>query len=206
MAVTVITMGVHYRWELPEVVRVQLELAHQLREDLVTAQLETDAAIGAVWSKFPQVAEIEERSSNEMPSPSPTRPTATVHRIGRRGRHDIADKRAIPTSPPISAEHAPSLIRAVKTGAEAFRQLADSTQKGSNQFLHRQVSNEHCHETVYLRLGVSIHTIPNRNSTASGARLAFDDLYVALVERSSDSRCHQVTAARSDAVHSATKL
>jgi hypothetical protein len=37
-AVTVHTMGVHYRWELPEVLRAQLRLAHDLREDLVSLQ------------------------------------------------------------------------------------------------------------------------------------------------------------------------
>jgi hypothetical protein len=38
-SVTVHTMGVHYRWELPNTVRAQLRLAHDLREDLVTLQL-----------------------------------------------------------------------------------------------------------------------------------------------------------------------
>ncbi|MCA2272408.1 hypothetical protein JF780_07800 [Mycobacterium intracellulare] len=49
-AITVHTMGVHYRWQIPEVVRQQLRLAHSLREDLVTLQLAYDEDIKAIWS------------------------------------------------------------------------------------------------------------------------------------------------------------
>ena len=43
-------MGVHYRWELPNIVRAQLRLAHDLREDLVTLQLAYADDVRAIWS------------------------------------------------------------------------------------------------------------------------------------------------------------
>lgn len=55
-----VTMGVHYRWQIPDVVRDQLRLAHALREDLVSMQLDYDAAIKAIWSSYPQVAAVEQ--------------------------------------------------------------------------------------------------------------------------------------------------
>jgi hypothetical protein len=46
---------------LPEVVGEQLRLAHELREDLVSIQHDSDAARKTVWSGFPAVAEAETR-------------------------------------------------------------------------------------------------------------------------------------------------
>lgn len=43
--ITVHTMGVHYRWQLPDVLRQQLRLAHDLREGLVRLQLAYDEDI-----------------------------------------------------------------------------------------------------------------------------------------------------------------
>lgn len=61
MAITVHTMGVHYRWEIPEQLNTQLWLAHNLREDLVTLQHEYEDSVKKVWSSFPTVAAAEER-------------------------------------------------------------------------------------------------------------------------------------------------
>lgn len=58
-SVTVHTMGVHYRWKLPDVVRAQLRLAHDLREDLVTLQLAYEDDVRAIWSSYPMVAAAE---------------------------------------------------------------------------------------------------------------------------------------------------
>ncbi|GAY19114.1 hypothetical protein MSZK_58400 [Mycobacterium sp. shizuoka-1] len=58
-AVTVHTMGVHYRWQLPDVVRAQLRLAHDLREDLVALQLDYEHDMRAIWSSYPGVADAE---------------------------------------------------------------------------------------------------------------------------------------------------
>lgn len=60
MAVTVYTMGVLPQWELPEVLHRQLHLAHDFREDLVSAQLAYDLESKAIWSSFPAVAAAEE--------------------------------------------------------------------------------------------------------------------------------------------------
>lgn len=57
--ITVHTMGVHYRWQVPEVVRQQLRLAHNLREDLVSLQLAYDEDIKAIWSSYSAVAAAE---------------------------------------------------------------------------------------------------------------------------------------------------
>ena len=58
--ITVFKFGVHYRWQVPEVLREQLWLGHQLREDLVTLQLEYEAGLKAIWSSYPDVAAAEE--------------------------------------------------------------------------------------------------------------------------------------------------
>ena len=58
--ITVFKYGVHYRWQVPEVLREQLWLGHQLREDLVTLQLEYEAGLKAIWSSYPDVAAAEE--------------------------------------------------------------------------------------------------------------------------------------------------
>lgn len=58
-AVTVHTMGVHYRWAIPDVLRQQLFLAHNVREDLVSLQLQYDEDLKAIWSSYPAVAEAE---------------------------------------------------------------------------------------------------------------------------------------------------
>jgi hypothetical protein len=60
MPIIVHTMGVHYRWPIPDVLRSQLRLAHDLREDLVTLQLDHEAAVKAIWSSYPKVAAAEE--------------------------------------------------------------------------------------------------------------------------------------------------
>lgn len=62
MSVTVHAYGVHYRWcrDIPEPLRRQLLLAHSLREDLVTVQLDHEAAIKDVWSSYPAVAAAED--------------------------------------------------------------------------------------------------------------------------------------------------
>ncbi len=61
MSVTVHAYGVHYRWcrDIPEPLRRQLLLAHDLREDLVTLQLDQETAIKDVWSSYPAVAAAE---------------------------------------------------------------------------------------------------------------------------------------------------
>ncbi len=57
--ITVHTMGVHYRWQVPDVLRQQLRLAHDLREDLVSLQLAYDEDIKKIWSSYPSVATAE---------------------------------------------------------------------------------------------------------------------------------------------------
>ncbi|ASL12230.1 hypothetical protein AWC17_26840 [Mycobacterium nebraskense] len=57
--ITVHTMGVHYRWQLPDILRQQLRLAHDLREDLVSLQLAYDEDIKEIWSSYPSVAAAE---------------------------------------------------------------------------------------------------------------------------------------------------
>lgn len=52
-------MGVHYRWELPEIVRTQLRLAHDAREDMVSMELAYDDELRAMWSSYPAVAAAE---------------------------------------------------------------------------------------------------------------------------------------------------
>jgi hypothetical protein len=59
MATVVFKYGTPSWVELPAVVTEQLFLAHQLREDLVTIEHETDAARKAVWSGYPDVAAAE---------------------------------------------------------------------------------------------------------------------------------------------------
>lgn len=58
-AVTVHTMGVHYRWELPQIVETQLRLAHDTREDFVALDLAYGEDVKAIWSSYPGVAAAE---------------------------------------------------------------------------------------------------------------------------------------------------
>lgn len=58
--ITVYKFGVYYRWQLPEALRDQLRLAHNLREDLVTLQLAYEQALKDVWSSYPAVAAAEQ--------------------------------------------------------------------------------------------------------------------------------------------------
>lgn len=52
-------MGIHYRWKLPDIVRQQLQLAHNLREYLVSLQLAYDEDVKQIWSSYPEVAAAE---------------------------------------------------------------------------------------------------------------------------------------------------
>ncbi len=60
-AVRVFKYGVHYKWtrQLPDHVREQLFLAHQVREDLVSLEIAHEQAVRDVWSSYPEVAETE---------------------------------------------------------------------------------------------------------------------------------------------------
>ena len=63
MATRVYSYGVHYRWaqNLPESVLDQLWLGHQLREHLVDVEHEFEAAKKTIWSRVPEVAELEQQ-------------------------------------------------------------------------------------------------------------------------------------------------
>ena len=52
-------MGVHYQWQLADVLRAQLRLSHSLREDLVTLELAYKADLRDIWSSYPVVAAAE---------------------------------------------------------------------------------------------------------------------------------------------------
>lgn len=66
MAVAVYKYGVHYRWSqaLPDVLKGQLRLVHDLREDLVTLELAHEEAVKDVWSSQPTVAAAESALSD----------------------------------------------------------------------------------------------------------------------------------------------
>lgn len=61
MTVTVHSHGIHYRWlqDVPEVLLDELRRAHDLREDLVTMELEHEETKKQIWSAYPQVAVAE---------------------------------------------------------------------------------------------------------------------------------------------------
>ncbi|WP_157124641.1 hypothetical protein [Nocardia pseudovaccinii] len=62
MAVTTYIIGIPYGpsgWEIPDQVRSQLRLAHDLREDLVTLQLDYEQAVKDLWSSFTDVVSVE---------------------------------------------------------------------------------------------------------------------------------------------------
>jgi hypothetical protein len=98
-SVTVHTMGVHYRWELSTIVRAQLRLAHDLREDLVTLQLAYADEVRAIWSSYPEVAAAE----------------SELHR---------AEETAAAASEQVSAERV--RLRSKRVGAELTTQLAEA--------------------------------------------------------------------------------
>lgn len=61
MAVVVHSHGIHYKWlrDLPEELRQEIRRAHDLREDLVTLELQFEEDKRAIWSSYPQVAATE---------------------------------------------------------------------------------------------------------------------------------------------------
>lgn len=87
MAVTVYTMGVLPQWDMPEVLHRQLRLAHDLRQDLVSAQLAYDVEAKAIWSSFPAVATAEEHLSVAEET------AAEASRAVNEARHRLRSKR-----------------------------------------------------------------------------------------------------------------
>ena len=46
-------MSVHYTWRPPELIKQQLRLAHELRQELVSMRLAYEADLQGIWSSFP---------------------------------------------------------------------------------------------------------------------------------------------------------
>ena len=71
MTVTVHSHGIHYRWlqDVPEVLLDELRRAHDLREDLVTLELEHEETKKQIWSAYPQAA-VAEAALAEATGPS----------------------------------------------------------------------------------------------------------------------------------------
>jgi hypothetical protein len=84
MAITVNTMGVYPRWPIPDEVREQLRLAHQLREELVTLQLRYDATLTAIWSSYPQVAAAEKTLQDAEAAAATAAEAVSAKRIRQR--------------------------------------------------------------------------------------------------------------------------
>lgn len=58
-AMTVHTMGVPSWWDIPDELRSQIRLAHDLRNALVELQHGYEETVRAIWSSFPAVADCE---------------------------------------------------------------------------------------------------------------------------------------------------
>lgn len=124
-AITVHTMGVHYRWQLPEVVRQQLRLAHSLREDLVTLQLAYDEDIKAIWSSYPAVAAAETEvaaTETQAASANEALKAARAAARGKRVDPDLTER-----------------LRAARTALKAARQARrDAIAKVRHEAAHRR--------------------------------------------------------------------
>ncbi|MBS4730516.1 transposase [Mycobacterium sp. SM1] len=84
--VTVQTMGVHYRWAVPDVLSRQLRLAHDLREDLVSLQLSYEDDIKRIWSSYPAVRSAEERVALAQEQAAAASDAVKAARIAARGK------------------------------------------------------------------------------------------------------------------------
>lgn len=84
--ITVHTMGVHYRWQIPDLVRQQLRLAHNLREDLVSLQLAYDEDIKQIWSSYPGVATGEAQVAAAEEHAAAATAAVKTARIATRGK------------------------------------------------------------------------------------------------------------------------
>lgn len=80
-------MGVHYRWQIPDVVRRQLRLAHSLREDLVSLQLAYDEDIKQIWSSYPGVASAEAQVAAAAEDAAAASAGVKAARVAARGKH-----------------------------------------------------------------------------------------------------------------------
>lgn len=79
-------MGVHYRWQIPDVLRQQLRLAHELREDLVSLQLAYDDDVKKIWSSYPAVAAAEAQVAVAEEQATSTHAALKAARIAARGK------------------------------------------------------------------------------------------------------------------------
>lgn len=85
--ITVHTMGVHYRWQIPDVVGQQLRLAHNLRVDLVRLQLAYDEDIKQIWSSYPGVASTETHVARAQELVAAASEAVKAARIAARSKH-----------------------------------------------------------------------------------------------------------------------
>ncbi|MGW4124447.1 hypothetical protein [Nocardia sp. NPDC004711] len=79
-------------WTLPDQVRAQLRLAHDLREDLVTIQHDHQRAVDAVWSSYPAVAHVERLLAQAERAVAETLDQIRAERIRQRTKHITGDQ------------------------------------------------------------------------------------------------------------------
>ncbi|MCW2651075.1 MAG: hypothetical protein JWR32_2051 [Mycobacterium sp.] len=89
--ITVQTMGVHYRWPIPECLTRQLRLATDLREDLVSLPLAYDHELQAIWSSYPGVAAAEEALSRAEAHLATVTQRASAERIRLRSKRNSVE-------------------------------------------------------------------------------------------------------------------
>lgn len=143
MTVIVHTMGVHYRWmrDMPEALRQQLWLAHNLREDLVTLQHQHEDAVRAIWSSYPQVGAAEARlTAAETEAAAAAKEVATERSRQRSKRvtGPLADRlRAARAAVKVARQDRRDAIAAVRELAAEQLQAASDELRAAKKALYQ---------------------------------------------------------------------
>jgi hypothetical protein len=86
---SVIAWGTRDHWAraIPDAIDTQLLLAHRLRNDLVETWLTRVSAVSAIWAAYPEVAELEERITDQEGCVEQLVAQAAQQRAQTRSRH-----------------------------------------------------------------------------------------------------------------------
>lgn len=146
--ITVHTMGVHYRWlrAMPEQLTAQLRLAHDLREDLVTLQLEYEQAVKNIWSSYPEVADAEAARDSAEEMVAALAPVVKKQRSEQRSRTPKSSEAqalaAAKKELAAARQTRRDAIAAVKDEAKQRLQEASDSLKAAHKDLYRQYCTE----------------------------------------------------------------
>lgn len=146
MAIVVHTMGVPAWWVMPDVLTTQIRLAHELREDLVTLQLEYEEAVRAVWSGYPAVAAAESALATAEAEAAAAAEAVAAERSRQRTKRvtgPVADRlRTARSTVKAARQQRRDAITAVRDDATERLQAARDTLRAAQKDLYQQYCSD----------------------------------------------------------------